>query len=107
MGWGTGTVDGTVTKPDGSPAANIYVELHRATDLTFPASPQWTGPDGRRPFDLQEENPKLRDRYGRHPLGQYLLMARRLVESGVGFVSINGWCGFAPGEGSQGGPAPE
>jgi hypothetical protein len=32
-------------------------------------------------------------------------MARRLVESGVGFVSVNGWCGFAPGEGSQGGAA--
>ena len=47
----------------------------------------------------------LRDRYGRHPLGQYLLMARRLVEAGVGFVSVNGWCGFAPGEGSQGGAA--
>ena len=64
-----------------------------------------TGPDGRLPFDLQQEPAKVRDRYGRHPLGQYLLMARRLVESGVGFVSVNGWCGFAPGEGSQGGAA--
>ncbi|MBM3994134.1 MAG: DUF1501 domain-containing protein [Planctomycetes bacterium] len=64
-----------------------------------------TGPDARRPFDLQNEPARVRDRYGRHPLGQYLLMARRLVESGVGFVSVNGWCGFAPGEGSQGGAA--
>src|SRR5262249_32338403 len=57
------------------------------------------------PFDLRQEPAKVRDRYGRHPLGQYLLMARRLVESGVGFVSVNGWCGFAPGESSQGGAA--
>jgi len=64
-----------------------------------------TGPDARQPFDLESEPAKVRDRYGRHPLGQYLLMARRLVESGVGFVSVNGWCGFAPGESSQGGAA--
>jgi Protein of unknown function (DUF1501) len=64
-----------------------------------------TGPDAQRPFDLENEPTRVRDRYGRHPLGQYLLMARRLVESGVGFVSVNGWCGFAPGEGSQGGAA--
>jgi Protein of unknown function (DUF1501) len=64
-----------------------------------------TGPDARRPFALEQEPAQLRDRYGRHPLGQYLLMARRLVESGVGFVSVNGWCGYAPGENSQGGAA--
>ena len=59
----------------------------------------------RRPFALEQEPAPLRDRYGRHPLGQYLLMARRLVEAGVGFVSVNGWCGYAPGENSQGGAA--
>jgi hypothetical protein len=64
-----------------------------------------TGPDARRPFAVEQEDPKVRDRYGRHPVGQYLLMARRLVESGVGFVSVNAWCGYAPGEGSQGGAA--
>lgn len=64
-----------------------------------------TGPDARRPFAVEQEPARVRDRYGRHPIGQYLLMARRLVESGVGFVSVNGWCGYAPGEGSQGGAA--
>lgn len=64
-----------------------------------------TGPDARRPFAVEQEPSKVRDRYGRHPLGQYLLMARRLVEAGVGFVSVNGWCGYAPGEKSQGGAA--
>lgn len=64
-----------------------------------------TGPDARRPFAVEQEPTRVRDRYGRHPVGQYLLMARRLVEAGVGFVSVNAWCGYAPGEGSQGGAA--
>ncbi|HEY1861590.1 MAG TPA: DUF1501 domain-containing protein, partial [Gemmataceae bacterium] len=45
----------------------------------------------------------IRDRYGRHPLGQNLLLARRLVEAGVGFVTVNGWTGPAPGQ-TGGGP---
>jgi len=40
-------------------------------------------------FDLARETPALRDRYGRHRLGQSLLLARRLVESGVRFVNVN------------------
>src|SRR5262249_41638761 len=39
----------------------------------------------------------MRDRYGRHPLGQNLLMARRLVEAGVRLVSVNAWPRFPPG----------
>lgn len=42
-------------------------------------------------FDLTQESPQLRDRYGRHTWGQSHLLARRLVESGVRFVSaVNG-----------------
>ena len=41
----------------------------------------------RRLFDLGKEPPKLRERYGRHRLGQSLLLARRLVEGGVNFVA--------------------
>jgi hypothetical protein len=40
----------------------------------------------------------LRDRYGRHPLGQNLLMARRLIEAGVRLVSVTAWTGTPPGE---------
>jgi hypothetical protein len=82
--------------------------LHTAAgwdDLRKRAVELATGPDARRAFALEQEPSRLRDRYGRHPLGQYLLMARRLVEAGVGFVSVNGWCGYAPGENSQGGAA--
>ncbi len=60
-----------------------------------------TGP--RQAFDVEREDPRLRDRYGRNPLGQNLLLARRLVESGVGFVTVNGWTGPAPGQ-TGGGP---
>jgi hypothetical protein len=42
-----------------------------------------------RAFDLGEEDPRLRDRYGRHMYGQSLLLARRLVEVGVPIVQVN------------------
>ncbi len=44
-------------------------------------------------FDLSQEKPELRDRYGRTTFGQSCLMARRLVEKGVPYVTINykGW----------------
>ncbi|MBM3457659.1 MAG: DUF1501 domain-containing protein, partial [Armatimonadetes bacterium] len=50
-------------------------------------------PTARRAFDLHQEPDSLRDRYGRTPLGQACLLARRLVEGGVQAVSIfkGGW----------------
>jgi hypothetical protein len=42
----------------------------------------------RKSFDISQESPKVRDRYGRHLLGQSLLLARRLVEGGVNFVTV-------------------
>ena len=52
--------------------------------------------EGRDAFELNREPAKVRDRYGRHPLGQNLLLARRMVEAGVRFVTVNGWTGQAP-----------
>ncbi len=40
-------------------------------------------------FDLSQESPKLRDRYGRTRFGQSCLLARRLIESGVRLVRVN------------------
>ncbi len=57
-----------------------------------------TGPAARRAFDLDGEPPAVRDRYGRNPLGQNLLLARRLVEAGVRLVSVVAWTGMKPGE---------
>jgi hypothetical protein len=65
----------------------------RALDLV-------TGAVARRAFDLGREPARVRERYGRHPLGQNLLLARRLIEAGVRLVSVNAWAGVPqPGEG--------
>jgi hypothetical protein len=57
-----------------------------------------TGAAARHAFDLRREPAKVRERYGRHPLGQNLLLARRLIEAGVRLVSVNAWAGV-PQEG--------
>jgi hypothetical protein len=56
------------------------------------------GPDARQAFDLRLESEAMRDRYGRSPLGQYLLMSRRLIEAGVRIVTVTGWPGMPEGE---------
>ncbi len=57
-----------------------------------------TGSAARQAFNVDREPDSVRDRYGRNPLGQNLLMARRLVEGGVRLVNVVAWCGLAPGE---------
>lgn len=49
--------------------------------------------DAGKVFDLAQEKDDLKERYGRNTFGQSCLMARRLVERGVPFVTINykGW----------------
>ena len=49
--------------------------------------------DAGKVFDLTQEKDEMRDRYGRNRFGQACLMARRLVEQGVPYVTINygGW----------------
>jgi hypothetical protein len=43
----------------------------------------------RRAFDLEREDPRVRDRYGRTLMGQGLLLGLRLVEAGVPLVQVN------------------
>ena len=52
-----------------------------------------TSPAARAAFDISREPEAVRDRYGRTFTGQSTLLARRLVESGVRFVTVhrNGW----------------
>jgi hypothetical protein len=45
-------------------------------------------PHAREAFDLDREQPAIRDRYGRHRSGQALLLARRLVEAGVPYINV-------------------
>jgi len=49
--------------------------------------------DGGKVFDLSQETDDMRDRYGRNTFGQSCLVARRLVERGVPYITINyeGW----------------
>jgi hypothetical protein len=66
--------------PLGGQAARAAVYRERALRLI-------ASPAVRSLFDLSREAPRLRERYGRHRLGQSLLLARRLVEGGVNFVA--------------------
>jgi hypothetical protein len=52
-----------------------------------------TSPQAKKAFDLAKEDPRLRDSYGRNSFGQSCLLARRLVEAGVRFVTVSfgGW----------------
>jgi uncharacterized protein (DUF1501 family) len=52
-----------------------------------------TSPVAKRAFDLDQEPNRIRDLYGRNQLGQSCLLARRLIESGVHFVTVTdgGW----------------
>jgi len=82
-------VDSAGRGPAGSADLRRFQE--RAVDLI-------TGPEARAAFDLEREPPRVRDRYGRHPLGQNLLTARRLIEAGTRLVSVTAWTGLPPGE---------
>jgi hypothetical protein len=52
-----------------------------------------TGAAARQAFDINSEDPRLRDKYGRHNWGQSTLLARRLVEAGSTVVTVHygGW----------------
>jgi Protein of unknown function (DUF1501) len=52
-----------------------------------------TGSAAREAFNIEREEPRLRDLYGRHTWGQSTLLARRLVEAGATFVTVMfaGW----------------
>jgi arylsulfatase A-like enzyme len=52
-----------------------------------------TSPAAKRAFDLSQKPDRLRAAYGRTPFGQSCLLARRLIEAGVHFVTVTdgGW----------------
>ncbi len=67
-----------------------------------------SSPQARDAFALDKEADKLKDEYGRNEAGMRLLMARRLVESGVRFVSVTygGWDHHDNIQGAMGGQVP-
>lgn len=80
-------VDGLARTVQGNDQIATYDEFHQR------AAAMLLSPEAKRAFDIGAEPEKLRDRYGRTTAGQSLLLARRLVESGVRFVTVNysGW----------------
>jgi uncharacterized protein (DUF1501 family) len=75
---------GTLMKADASLEALFRTE-HEAYELILG--------DAGKVFDLSQEADEVRERYGRNTFGQACLAARRLVERGVPYVTINsqGW----------------
>ena len=48
-----------------------------------------TSPKAQAAFRIGDESPEVREAYGRNPFGQSCLLARRLIQAGVSFVTIN------------------
>jgi len=70
------------------------VEAQAPTDSAFgQAFRLVTSPEAKAAFDLTQESPQTRARYGPRTFGQSCLLARRLVERGVPFVTVHsaGW----------------
>jgi uncharacterized protein (DUF1501 family) len=76
-------VDETVKSFEASPSADLM-------DSSFAAAYRlMTSEKAREAFDLTREPEKVRERYGMTRFGQSCLLARRLVEAGVRFVTLN------------------
>ncbi len=76
-------VEGTVKNFEASPNAQLM-------DASFASAYRlMTSESARQAFDLAREPEKVRERYGLTRFGQCCLLARRLVEAGVRFVTIN------------------
>ncbi len=80
-------VDGLARRVDGNDLIATYDEFQqRAASMVLSS-------EARRAFAIEQENDRLRDRYGHNTFGQSALLARRLIEGGVTFVTVNygGW----------------
>jgi hypothetical protein len=76
-------VEGAVKEFEASEDARLMDENFHA------AFRMMTSPQARQAFALSDEPPAVRERYGMNRFGQCCLLARRLVENGVRFVTIN------------------
>ncbi len=81
------TVDGFARRVEGNDQLQAFDQFQRrATEMVLSGQ-------AREAFAIDQEESAVRDRYGRTTFGQSCLLARRLVERGVTFVTINsgGW----------------
>ena len=72
-------------KPMAHDTTGIAAAMDTSRDRAFHLM---TSPAAKSAFDHTKEDPKVRDRYGAHRYGQRCLMARRLVEAGVQWVTV-------------------
>ena len=81
-------IDDLQRETDLQPAAFEALDEHYKAALNM-----ITAPETKKAFEIDSEDPKLRDRYGRHRFGQSCLLARRLIQAGVRFVTVTdgGW----------------
>jgi hypothetical protein len=75
-------VDATAVRMDAREIGSMTRYHRQAMDLLH-------APTARKAFDLAREPAAVRDRYGRHVTGASILLARRLVEAGVTFVTVH------------------
>jgi hypothetical protein len=85
---GASDVSGRAPLLRGLDRSSLPGPVARAAESRDRALRLLANPDVRRLFDVRKEPGRVRDRYGRHLLGQSLLLARRLVEGGVNFVTV-------------------
>ena len=81
------TVDSLAARVEGNDQIQAFDQFQqRATQMVLSG-------EARDAFAIDAEDEKLRDRYGRTTFGQSCLLARRMVERGVTFVTVNsgGW----------------
>ena len=70
--------------------AELQPKAYDALDEHYKAALNMiTAPQTKKAFDIGSEDPRLRDRYGRTPLGQRMLLSRRLIQAGVRFVTVS------------------
>ena len=80
-------VDGLARQVEGNDQIATFDAFHERAAAMLLSS------EARSAFAIERESSKLRDRYGRNTFGQSALLARRLIERGVRFVTVNygGW----------------
>jgi hypothetical protein len=76
-------IDALQRQADLQPAAFDALDRHYQAALNL-----ITAPETKKAFEIGSEDPRLRDRYGRNFFGQRCLLARRLIEAGVRFVTV-------------------
>ena len=82
-----GAVDSLSRHVEGNDQIATYDEFQRK------AAEMILSPKAQAAFDVEKESEKTREAYGKNEFGQSCLLARRLVETGVRFVTVNsgGW----------------